>query len=64
MEENSMWLIWSNEHNGWWLPASHGYTQSRERAGAYSFEEAKKIVREANITLQDVPNEAMIELLK
>lgn len=57
-------LIWSIEHGAWWKPAHRGYTEKRKEAGMYSFEEACKIVKTANIGLYDVPNEAMIELIK
>ncbi len=57
------WLIWSIEHSGWWKPNSNGYTKKREEAGLYTFEEAKRIVKSANIHLHDVPNEAMIEYI-
>lgn len=57
-------LIWSMEHNAWWMPNERGYTPSREEAGRYSFEEACKIVKAANIGLsrgyQKNPHEAMI----
>lgn len=54
------WLIWSIEHEGWWKPGRRGYTQSREEAGRYTFEEASEIVASANILKQDVPNEAIL----
>jgi hypothetical protein len=45
MSENNdgYWLIWSNEHSGWWRPMSMGYTPKVEQAGQYSFSEALKI---------------------
>lgn len=55
------WLIWSHEHKAWWNPGWRGYTNSREAAGRYSFNEARKIVREANCRNGDMPNEAMVE---
>ena len=55
-------LIWSIEHNAWWKPLSRGYTEKREQAGRYTFQEACKIVKGANIMLKDVPNEAMIRI--
>ncbi len=55
------WLIWSIEHNAWWKPGHAGYTKSRKEAGRYSYTEALKIVKGANINLRDEPNEAMIQ---
>jgi hypothetical protein len=55
------WLIWSIEHQAWWKPLEKGYTHERERAGRYTFENACKIVKSANINLNDVPNEAMVQ---
>ena len=64
MNKESLWLIWSIEHNGWWCPMSRGYTEQRRNAGIYSFEEACKIVKDANIGENNVPNEAMIQYIK
>lgn len=58
---SKLYLIWSIEHDAWWKPASRGYTKKRSEAGQYTYEEAKKIVKNANIGLKDIPNEAMIE---
>ena len=41
-------FIWSIEHEGWWLPTKHGYTQDIEKAGRFSLGEAEDIVSEAN----------------
>ena len=56
------WLIYSLEHNGWWLPAERGYTLEKAKAGVYSYERACQIVESANINNLDVPNEAMIKI--
>lgn len=56
------WIIWSIEHNAWWMPNHNGYVVERESAGRYSYEEALKIVKGANINKNDIPNEAMIHL--
>lgn len=53
-------LIWSEEHRGWWAPGRHGYVQERSAAGRYSFDEAIDIIRGANIHKNDVPNEAIV----
>ena len=44
------YLIWSNEHNSWWMPNSSGYTQKAQYAGRYTLEEAIKICNGANYT--------------
>lgn len=54
------WIIWSNEHNAWWGADHKGYVAERKVAGRYSYDEALKIVKGANIGLKDVPNEAMV----
>lgn len=53
-------LIWSEEHRGWWAPGRHGYVQERAAAGRYAFDEAIDIIRGANIHKNDVPNEAIV----
>lgn len=59
---DSLWLIWSIEHRAWWRSNWGGYTEDRQEAGAYDYEEALKIVRGANGHRHrfDPPNEAMI----
>ena len=44
----SDWVIWSEEHGGWWLPGSTGYTRSLQDAGRYSEGQAKLIEDTAN----------------
>ena len=44
----TLWVIWSEEHIGWWGPDEIGYTTSLARAGRYSERRARKIVDEAN----------------
>lgn len=56
-----LWLIWSIEHDAWWRPSHRGYTPLRKEAGLYEYEEALQIVKGANITMANVPNEAMIK---
>lgn len=69
--KKSLYIIWSNEHNGWWRPARCGYTSHRSLAGEYTLEEATKIVQDANKYIKwehmhddeiPVPNEAIIPL--
>lgn len=58
-----LFKIWSIEHQAWWSSGSRGYTEKRSDAGLYVFEQALKIVEEANIGLNNIPNEAMVEAL-
>ena len=39
-------LIWSNEHTGWWRPNAAGYTINVLAAGRYSIDKAAAIQRE------------------
>jgi hypothetical protein len=43
-----LYVIWSEEHGGWWLPNKMGYTRSLLRAGCYNKAEAEAIVELAN----------------
>lgn len=55
------WLIWSIEHNAWWRANHNGYSENRDDAGRYPYEEAVKIVSSANKYRRfTVPNEAMV----
>lgn len=63
------YLIWSFEHDAWWMPKHLGYTKDRTEAGRYSHAEAVGIVMSANIHFNAaagdpirMPNEAMIPL--
>lgn len=62
MEYETVYIIWSEEHRAWWKPNHRGYTQKREEAGHYEFEEAQEIVLNANINENDVPNEAIVPI--
>ena len=59
-KENTLWLLWSIEHQAWWKPDFLGYTTQRAMAGKYSYAVAVNIVLYANIGKHDKPNEAMI----
>lgn len=50
------YVIWSEEHGAWWLPAKMGYTRSLIQAGRYSESEAGKIVENANKYLEQKPD--------
>lgn len=57
---NQEWLIWSIEHNAWWRWNECGYTPFKMGAGRYTYEDALRIVENANKHCTDTPNEAMI----
>jgi hypothetical protein len=42
------WVIWSFEHRAWWRPGRMGYSVEIDRAGRYTEQEARAIVRDAN----------------
>jgi len=48
MAKRRQFLIWSEEHGGWWKPGRSGYTRSMEEAGRYSEDDAILIVWLAN----------------
>lgn len=54
------WLIWCHERQQWWKPSCCGYTYKIQDAGRYSFEEALRIVKSANIYMEDIPDESMV----
>lgn len=45
--KDEWYLIWSNEHRGWWRAGSHGYTRNLNEAGTYNRETALTICRDA-----------------
>ena len=59
---DAKYLIWSNDHAGWWGPNSYGYTYSRNCAGRYTLEQAFRICADANKYQKDkeVPNECIV----
>lgn len=58
--ENQKFIVWSVEHEAWWMDREDGYTPFRRDAGVYSYKDACRIVASANRGLNDTPNEAMI----
>jgi hypothetical protein len=42
-----MYVIWSNEHKGWWRQNRLGYTKSIAEAGVYSRDDAVEITEQA-----------------
>jgi hypothetical protein len=45
------YLIWSEEHQAWWLSNRHGYTTSIFEAGRFSQPEVSEILERANAHL-------------
>jgi hypothetical protein len=43
------YLIWSNEHKGWWRPNRNGYTEDYQDAGLYSRDNAMTICKNASL---------------
>jgi hypothetical protein len=41
------YLVWSNEHRGWWRPGAWGYTADPAEAGRFTRERAIEICRGA-----------------
>jgi hypothetical protein len=54
---NQIYLVWSNEHQGWWRHGSSGYTRGLRNAGRYTRDAALQICREA------IPTAAHIGLI-
>jgi len=42
-----IYLVWSNEHVGWWKPGGYGYSTALEDAGHFTRERAIDISRRA-----------------
>jgi hypothetical protein len=47
------WVVWSEEHGGWWMPSGIGYTPSLREAGRFSERRARLIEDNANRYLPD-----------
>jgi hypothetical protein len=41
------YLVWSNEHRGWWRPGGWGYTPGLKQAGRFSRAQAIDICKRA-----------------
>lgn len=52
VEEKKGWLVWSNEHDAWWLANRNGYTTYLSQAGVFTYEEATTICFDANINIR------------
>ena len=57
---NDVYLIWSNEHNGWWGPRECGYVSGLQGAGEYTRDEAILICRRALLSATHVKRIAEI----
>ncbi len=53
------WKILSVERMKFWKKSGFGYEQKIKKAGDFSFEEALKIVREANVALHSEPSKIL-----
>jgi len=49
MSNAAEYLIWSYEHDGWWMPGGWGYTRELTDAGRFTQAEAEHIVAQANL---------------
>lgn len=59
--KNRRWLIWSNEHCGWWSLCDFGYTTQIERAQRYTEAEARERCRpEGAAMYENVLNEVAV----
>lgn len=56
---DSVWLVWSHEHGGWWRPGDWGYTPKTEEAGRYSYREALKRCEGVGTDRHGAPNEVI-----
>jgi hypothetical protein len=64
-EGETAWVIWSEEHGGWWPPRGRwGYTHSLLAAGRYPEESAKRIQDEANRYTEIIHEVAMPDPLR
>jgi hypothetical protein len=50
MSDDEIYLIWSNEHHGWWRIGRNGYSRDLADAGHYPRDLALAICRRAIIT--------------
>lgn len=49
LDNESVYLIWSIEHGGWWRTGECGYTSDIEQAGWYLVDDTLRILTQANI---------------
>lgn len=46
-DRSGTYVIWSNEHRGWWRPSRNGYSPRLTHAGGYTRDQALTICSEA-----------------
>jgi hypothetical protein len=49
-----IYLVWSNEHRGWWKPGGYGYSTGLRGAGHFSRDQAIAIRKQALPTAHHV----------
>lgn len=54
MSDDDAYLIWSNEHHGWWRNAGRGYATGLRGAGRYSRADALSICASALYTARRI----------
>ena len=54
------YVIWSNEHMGWWGMNRAGYENDIRRAGRYTALESEAIVKDAGFDKYGRPNEIRV----
>ena len=55
-------VIWSEEHRALWKAGHCGYSQKLEAAGVYEMTEALGICYDANLRIEDSPEEGFVPL--
>lgn len=58
--QDTLWRIWSHEHQAWWSTNCLGYCRDRKTARLYPFATACELVASANYGLEQSPHEAMV----
>jgi hypothetical protein len=61
--DEKRYVIWSNEHQAWWRPNSHGYTRWIEDAGRYARDEAVSISNSGDMSTPEGNRECETMLL-
>lgn len=46
-DDADVYVVWSNEHSGWWRAGARGYSRALPKAARYTREHALRICREA-----------------
>jgi hypothetical protein len=60
-ESPERYVIWSEEHGGWWIAGGCGYTRRLVDAGRFSHEEALGIEAQANMFSKDLMEVAIVD---